>query len=72
MQYCLPVLSGVVAGLLCKAYFKTQMQKKIKDYQNDLIKSQEKIIELQALNEKLQKRVQEMEGYFSKDRIIMN
>lgn len=72
MNFPVEIISGIVAGLLCKAYFATRMKSKIKDYQNDIVNSQEKIIELEALNEKLQKRLKEMEDRFSKDNIIMN
>ncbi len=79
LQYTLQILSGIAAGLLCKAYFATRLKSKIKDYQNDIInyqnditKSLEKIIELEALNKKLEKRLKEMENYFSKDSINMN
>ncbi len=72
MQYLELFILGVVTGFICKAYFVTQMQNKIKEYQNDLMKSQEKVFELQTLNDNLEKRLKEMESYFSKDSISMN
>jgi hypothetical protein len=72
MQYFAPVLSGVIAGFICKAYFAAKMQNKIKDCQNDLMKSQEKVFELQTLNDNLENRLRELERYFSKDSISMN
>lgn len=72
MMYPVEIISGIAAGLVCKAYFATRMKSKIKDYQDDIIKSQERIKELEALNEKLEKRLKEMEDYFSKDSISMN
>ena len=71
-QHYGPVFSGIAAGLICKSYFAWQMQNKIKDYQKDIEKSREKVFELEALNDTLKKRLQDMEGYFSKDRISMN
>lgn len=72
IQYYAPVLTGVIAGLICKAYFVNKMQHKINDCEDDLMKAQEKVFELEALNEDLKNRLKEMENYFSKDRIIMN
>ncbi len=66
------VLSGVIAGLICKAYFATQMKSKLRGYQNDIIKSQRRILELEDLNDKLEKRLKDLEGQFSKDGINMN
>lgn len=72
IQYYAPVVAGVIAGLICRAYFADKMQNKIRKYENNLMKAHEKIVELEALNENLQMRLREMENYFSKDRIIMN
>lgn len=72
LQDYAPVFSGICAGLVCKAYFNSRMKNKIKDYQNDILKSNAKIFELEALNEDLSKRLKEMEVYFSKDHIILN
>lgn len=66
------ILSGIVAGLICKAYFAVKAQNKINDCENELMKSQEKIFELKALNDQLEKRIKELESYFSKDSISMN
>ena len=71
-QYGGAVLAGIVVGLICKAYFASQMQGKIREYQGDIIKSHSKILELEGYNDKLEKRIKELEGSFSKDRIFMN
>lgn len=72
MEYIGPVLSGVIAGLVCKAYYTARMQNKIKCYEDDIIKSREKVFELEELNKKLENRLKDMEAFFSKDRISMN
>ena len=72
MQYGGPVLVGIIAGLICRAYFATQMQGKIRGYQGDIIKSHSKILELEAKNDQLEKRIKELEGTFIKDKIFMN
>ena len=72
MEYGGPVLAGIVVGLICKAYFASQMQNKIRGYQSDIVKSHSKILELEAYSGKLEKRVKELEGSFTKDRIFMN
>lgn len=72
IDFPIEVLSGVIAGLICKAYFVTKMKSKLKNYQDDIIKSQERILELEDLNDKLEKRLKDLEGQFSKDRISLN
>jgi len=72
IQYYGPVFFGIAAAVICKAYFAAKLKNKIKDYENDLMKSREKVFELEILNKNLQERLKEMEGYFSKDKIIMN
>jgi len=72
MQYAGGVLTGIVVGLICKAYFATQMQGKIREYQGDIVKSHTKILELEAKNDRLEKRLKEIEGAFTKHRLFMN
>lgn len=72
LEYAGSVLAGIVVGLICKAYFAAQVQNKIKGYQSDIVKSHSKILELEAYADKLEKRLKEMEGSFTKDRIFMN
>ncbi len=72
MQYGGAVLSGIVVGLVCKAYFASQMQNKIRGYQSEIVKSHAKILELDGRNGLLEKRVKELEGSFIRDRIFMN
>ena len=72
MQYAVGVLAGIVAGLVCKAYFAAQLQGKIRGYQSDIVKSHTKILELEAKNDKLEKRLKLSEGTFVKDRLILN
>jgi hypothetical protein len=71
-QHSAPVISGIAAGLVCKAYYAVQSKNKIKDQQEIFFKSQQRIYELEVQNERLKKRLQEMETYFSKDHIILN
>jgi len=71
-QYGGAVLAGIAVGLVCKAFFAFQMQSKIRDYQCDIVKSHAKILELDAKNGQLEKRIKELEGSFTKDRIFMN
>ena len=72
MQYGGSVLAGIIVGLICKAYFAAQMQSKIRGYQCDIVKSHARILELDARNDMLEKRIKELEGSFTKDRIFMN
>ncbi len=72
IQYYGLVFFGVAAAVICKAYFANKLQNKIKEYEDDLMKSRAKVFELEILNKNLEERLKEMEGYFSKDRIIMN
>ncbi len=72
MQYGIPVLAGIVAGFLCRAFFAHQMQGKIKDYQYNMVKSHAKILELEAKNDRLEKLLKNAELSFSQDKIFMN
>jgi cell division protein FtsB len=72
MYYVGGVLSGIVVGLGCKAFFAQQFQGKIRDYQADILKSHTKIHELEARNAELEKRVKELEDYFVLDKLSMN
>ncbi len=72
MQYAGAVMAGIVVSLICKAYFASQLQGKIKGYQSDIVKSHSKILELEAKNDQLEKRLKEVEGTFNKDKIFMN
>lgn len=71
-QYGGAVLAGLLVGLVFKAYFASQMQRKIKDYQGQIVKSHSKILELEAINYRLEKKVKEVEAVFAKDRMVMN
>jgi len=71
-EYGGAVLAGIVTGLICKAYFATQMQGKIREYQQDLLKSHSKILSLEAENDQLQKRLKQVEISFAKDGIVLN
>ena len=72
MPYGSPVIVGLVIGLVCKAYFAARMQTKIRGYQSDIVKSHSKILELEAKNDSLEKKLKELEGSFAKDRLFMN
>lgn len=67
-----PLVAGVLTGLFCKAFFASKMKGKIKDYQIDIVKNHAKILELEALNARLEKRLTVAEGVFTKDMLFMN
>lgn len=71
-EYGGAVLAGIFAGLMCKVYFASQIHKKIRDYQGDIVKSHARILELEAENDQLQKRVKEFEKNFPKSQLFMN
>jgi hypothetical protein len=71
-EYGGAVLAGIVAGLLTKVFFASQTHKKIKGYQGEIVKSHAKILELEASNGKLEKRLKEVEKAFSKEQLIYN
>ena len=72
MQYGGAVLAGIVVGLVCKAYFASQMQGKIKGYQSDIVKSHAKILELEAINYRLETKLKDGEKVYSNQRMVMN
>jgi len=71
-QYGGAAIAGVIVGLLSKAFFARQMQSKIRTYQGEIVKSHSRILFLESQNERLEKRVKELEGQFSKERLVMN
>lgn len=72
MQYGACVLAGIVAALIFKAFFSQQVQRKIRGYQADIVKSHSKILELEAKNDQLEKRLKDYERNFVKDKLLMN
>ena len=72
MQYAGAVLAGIVVSLIFKSYFASQLQSKIKRYQGEIVKSHAKILELEAQNGVLEKRVKEVEGSFINQKLLMN
>lgn len=72
LQYGGPVLVGTLAGLIFKAYFASHYQSKIREYQDDILKSHAKILELEAKNDSLEKRVKQKEVLFAKEALFMN
>ena len=71
-EYGGAVLAGILAGLLCKVYFASQLHKKMRDYQGEIVKSHARILELEAENDQLQKRVKDVEKTFTKAHMFMN
>ncbi len=71
-QYGGSVIAGIIVGLFFKAFFARQVQAKIRGYQAEIVKSHSKILALEGQNDKLLKRIKELEGQFTKDRIFMN
>jgi len=71
-EFPFEIVSGVVAGLICKAYFANRLKSKLMESENQTLKNQERIRELEELNDKLEKRLKDMETLFSKDSISLN
>lgn len=72
MQYAGSVAAGIVVGLIFKVYFAAQVHKKIRGYQGEIVKSHSRILHLEEINDKLEKRINELERTFAKDQIFMN
>ncbi|WP_018611970.1 hypothetical protein [Segetibacter koreensis] len=72
MKLPFEIISGIVAGLICKVYFRSVMKNKIKNYENDILENQERIRQLEDLNEKLEKRLKDFESQFLKHGFSMN
>jgi len=71
-EYGGAVLAGIVAGLLTKAFSASQTHKKIKGYQGEIVKSHARILELEGKNEKLEKKLKELEKGYTKEQLILN
>ncbi|WP_207495956.1 hypothetical protein [Aridibaculum aurantiacum] len=69
-QYAGAVLVGVIVGLIFKAYFASKVHNKIKNYQGEIVKSHAKILELEALNYRLESQLKNAEKSFSNERAI--
>ncbi len=72
VQYGGAAVAGVAVGLISKAFFLRQIQGKIRTYQSEIVKSHSRILLLESQNDRLEKRVKELEGQFAKDRLFMN
>jgi hypothetical protein len=72
VQYGGAAIAGIAVGLLSKVFFARQIQGKIRGYQSEIVKSHSKILLLESQNDRLEKRVKELEGQFSKERLFMN
>jgi len=71
-QYAGAALFGVVVGFIFKAYFASQLHNKIREYQGDILKSHARILELEAKNDQLEKRLKQKDVVFSKSKLFMN
>ena len=71
MQYAGSVAAGILVGLLFKVYFASRMQKKIREYQGEIVRSHSRILHLEEINDRLEKKIREVDS-FSKDALIMN
>lgn len=67
-----PVFVGIVIGLFFKLYFATQVQKKMRDYQGEIVKSHSRILQLEEVNTNLEKRLKEQHGEFVSDKVFLN
>lgn len=72
MQYAGAVAVGIFVGLMAKAYFASKFHNKIRNYQGEIVKSHEKILELEALNYRLEKKLKDIESAFIKEKLVMN
>jgi septal ring factor EnvC (AmiA/AmiB activator) len=72
LQYGGAVLAGIAAGLMYKVYFASQVQRKIKNYQGEIVRSHAKILEHEAKNDQLEKRLKDFEKNFKTDRLLIN
>jgi cell division protein FtsL len=71
-QYGAAVVTGLAVGLVCKVIVARQMQTKIRGYQGEIVKSHSRILSLEAQNDRLDKKIKELEGKFSKEHLFMN
>ena len=72
IENAIPVSTGIFFTLIFKAYFSKDLQRKIREYQIDIVKSRSRILQLQAKNEELEKLLKDREASFIKDRLFLN
>lgn len=71
-SYAGAVVTGIIVAFIIKGYLANKLQNKIKGYQADIVKSHAKILELEELNDKLEKRLKEETASFLRDKVLMN
>lgn len=71
-QYAGAVIAGVLVALVFKAYFASKMHRKIRNYQGEIVKSHAKILELEALNYRLETKLKEGEKVFGREKMVLN
>lgn len=60
---------SIIIGVLIKVFYAQQTKGKFKEYQSEIAKSHSRILKLEVLNEKLQKRLNEVENASSRIKI---
>lgn len=60
---------SIIMGILIKVFYAQQTKVKFKEYQGEIAKSHSRILKLEVLNEKLQKRLNEVENTSSRIKI---
>jgi cell division protein FtsB len=63
----LPIYGGaisiaVVSSIVIKIYFQSKAQQKMKEYQHQIVRSHSQILKLEAHNEKLERRIAQLEA----------
>ena len=71
-QYAGAVIAGVLVALIFKAYFAAKVHKKIRGYQGEIVKSHSKILELEAINYRLEIKLRDGEKVYSNHKMVMN
>lgn len=61
------IVALIAIGL--RIFFANQWKQKVKDYQSEIAKSHSRILKLEVQNEKLQQRVQDLEGNHQANKI---
>ena len=72
LQYVVPVTAGVMIGLFFKMYFAARVQKKIRGYQGEIVKSHSRILQLEEVNTRLERQLKERGAEFSSEQLFLN
>jgi hypothetical protein len=66
------VMAGILTVCLWKVHFTSKVQKQIKGYHRDIVKSHARILELEAEKKQLSQLIRDVENTLTRSHMFMN